>query len=706
MGNVAIFADYENLSFVLQKREFCRILHQEFGEELRKLALQHGTIEHAMMWAEWDRHLPGKRQEQSAQAILTGLGFDCLYLLRPAERSYTEQAILKKLTPHGNGLQHVFLLSGDYTFPELLAWLKVPVTLLTLAVEEPIAFPKHVKHISLLDILDRDTVCTPIHTPKGMEPAAFYIAVQRILQEELQRRNWQGMSFHMMARLLIERGLCEEEVSAQFYINQAVRENFLERTETELPTGRRVLLRPNVVDRSNDPSWQEDPEFCNAQLIWALDIILSRNPWWEYVTFSRLREELEKWSLLHNANELQQIIEQAVARGLYKLDVEEGGAPLFRKKYKYTLAPPNPESEMLRLVPRLILQTIRRLLQENPHWHGVSFSKLLDELSEHANQPELQPGQGSFWLDRQRLKEWCNFLVTIGFLHAFRGRTRPVDGEHRDPPTLLRAVPEHAWIQWVDEKPLPSGKAVEPVFDFSLEPEDPAERNLILKDLDYYRLVVVIEHYLHISNNDAVVAGWMPMSTLFHVMGRSLDRAFCNAIVRSAREKEILEIRTHDPRPGQHPARGAHLDLDNPIVTEARKRLLRCLEILQNIQDRDGTVNLYTFEEKLRQDPFFGETEEERLGWIELMREENLILLRPVHLAEVPEASNTQTQTGTPLYQCTLNFRDRYVLALLETLSPTDTLLGPETPAPKSSYTTGPKETGSPLPHEDFYKPN
>ncbi len=697
MANVAIFVDYENLSFVLQKREFCRLDHENIGGELRAYALRFGPLRQAVMWAEWDRYLPNKRQEQSAQAILTSLGFDCLYLLRPSDRSYTEQAILKKLPNGGEGLEQVILVSGDYTFPELTAELDVPTTLLTLYPEGDAAVPDKVKHLSIFDALDREAILIPLQTPHGLEPAAFYVWMQRVLQEELQRRNWQGMSFHMLARLLVERNLCEEDVEAQFYINQAVRENFLERMETDLPTGRRVLLKPTIVERANETTWVNDDEFRQTQLLWALELVLARNPWWEYVTFSRLREELEKWSLIQGANELQHAVEQSVAEGLYQLDIEEGGPPLFRKKYKYTLGNATAEAEKLRTIPRLILQTVQRLLEDNPHWHGVSFSKLLDELSEHAVNDE-HDNVASLWLDRQRLKEWCNFLVAVGFLHAFRGRTRASEGDFREPPTLLRAVPEHPWVRWLTEKEDGTEPTTVAAVQAQALENNTAERGFTLRDLDYYRLVVVIEHYLHISNNDAVVAGWMPMSTLFHVMGRSLERAFCNAIVRAAREQGIIEIRTHDPRPGQHPARGAHLDLDHPIVTEARKRLLRCVELLQEVQDRDGVANLNALEAKLAEDPYFGETREERLGWIELMREENLILVRPLSFADGVES------TGTPHHQCSLNFRDRYVLALLEILSPDGSPLSASDPTPTNF--TDQDQAPTAIPSEDFPKPN
>jgi hypothetical protein len=454
----------------------------------------------------------------------------------------------------------------------------------------------------------------------------------------------------MLARLLVERGLCEEDNEAQFYINQAVREGFLERSDSDLPTGRRVLLKPTIVERGAEPVWGFGDEFRWVQLIWALDLVLARNPWWEYVTFSRLREELEKWSLVTGADELQAMVEQAVEKGIYALSIEEGGAPLFRKKYKYTLGEVGDLHRQSREIPLLVLNTMRALLEQHPHWHGVSFSKLLDEL--YAS-PTIQASPD--WIDRQRLKEWCNFLVAIGFLHAFRGRSRVVEGEMREPPTLLRLVPEHPWIVALSQSP------EEMEEDLEEGEGDANQRALVLRQLDFYRLTVVVEHYLHISNNDAVVAGWMPMSTLFHVMGRSLERAFCNAVVRSARERGIIEIRTHDPRPGQHPARGAHLDLSHPVAAEARKRVLRILEMIQQMQDRSGVANLFAIEEQLRHDDFFGESEEERIGWIDLMREENLILVR-----STPESPDSHLSRQ----QCTLNFRDRYVLALLESLYP------------------------------------
>ena len=650
MSGVAIFVDYENLSFVLQRKEYCRLNHKQIGEDLLRFAQRFEPVRWAMMWAEWDRFLPHKRQDQSAQAILTAQGFDCLYLLRPADRSYTEQAIEKKLeTLSSEDVDRIILVSGDYVFPRILAKQHSRVTLI-LAASEQISVPEGVKVLSFLEVVEQEGALIPLQTPQNMEPAAFYIWMQRVLQEELKRRTWNGMSFHMLARLMVERGMCEEDVEAQFYINQAVREGFLERSETELPTGRRVLLKPTVVERALEPAWSFDEEFRWVQLVWALEIILSRNPWWEYVTFSRLREELEKWSLMSSADELQQIVEQAVEKGIYALEVEEGGAPLFRKKYKYTLGTAEDLYRRCREVPALVLATMQRLLEQNPHWHGVSFSKLLDEL---VAEPALQAMQD--WLDRLRLKEWCNFLVAIGFLHAFRGRPRAFEGEMRDPPTLLRLVPEHAWVQHLSQKP-------EEIDDeAALDAEtDALSRTLTLRPLDFFRLTVVVEHYLHISNNDAVVAGWMPMSTLFHVMGRSLDRAFCNAVVRSAREKGIIEIRTHDPRPGQHPARGAHLDLKHPVAEEARARVLRILEMIQQMQDRSGVADLSVIEEKLRHDDFFGESEEERQGWIDLMREENLILVRTT-----PEIGETAARS-----QCTLNFRDRFVLALLESLYP------------------------------------
>ena len=657
MSGVAIFVDYENLAFVLQHREYCRLNHHQIGEELLEYSRGFGALKKAFMWAEWDRFLSSKRQEHSAQALLTEQGFDCLYLLRPSDRSYTEQAILKKIGD-GEGLDRIILVSGDYFFPKILSDLKTNITLITVSDEDrhssavDLATFPHAEWRQFQDIISSKDALIPLQTPHGMDPAAFYIWMQCALQEELRRRNWRGMSFHMLARLLVERSICEEDIEAQFYINQAVREGFLERLETELPTGRRVLLKPTIVERSHDPIWSFDEEFRWVQLVWALDLILERNPWWEYVTFSRLREELEQWSLVKGADELQQMVGQAVERGIYNLTIEEGDPPLCRKKYKYTLGDIDARRKRMQEIPALILRIMRSLLKENPHWHGVSFSKLLDELADH---PQLE--EGMMWVNRQRLKEWCNFLVAIGFLHAFRGRPRLIDGELRDPPTLLRVVPEHAWVQHLDQM---GDKATETRTAEPEETDNNWRRDLTLRELDYYRLVVVIEHYLHISNNDAVVAGWMPMSTLFHVMGRSLDRAFCNAVVRSAREKGIIEILTHDPRPGQHPARGAHLDLDHPLVGEARKRLLALLEICQTLQDRNNIVDLYTLENRLQQDEFFGDNEEERLGWIELLREENLIMVRPMAIPE--------TTDGSMRYQCTLNVRDRYVLALLESL--------------------------------------
>lgn len=659
MAKVAIFIDYENLTFVLQRREYSRLNHQQVGEELKRYAQSFGTLGQAVMWAEWDRYLPGKRQEQSAQALFTELGFDCLYLLRPSDRSYSEQSILKKLPEGGKDYERVILVSGDYAYPEVLDAAEVPVTLISVYPEQLSVTEDDVELVSFYDVVDTEAALTPLQTPHGMEPAAFYIWVQRVLQEELRRRNWNGMSFHMLARLLVERGLCEEDLEAQFYINQAVREGFLERNETELPTGRRILLKPTIVERTADPVWSLDEEFRWTQLVWALDLILERNPWWEYVTFSRLREELEKWSLFSGADELQRAVEESVERGIYHLDIEEGGPPLFRKKYKYTLGKETGLMDKLRELPKIVLQVIRQLLEQNPHWHGVSFSKLLDELA----QLPTEDGPDALWLDRQRLKDWCNFLIAIGFLHAFRGRSRVIEGELRDPPTLLRLVPEHPWVQRLDE----GDKEFTPRTDGTTHDDNDGEyglgetRTFALRDLDFYRLIVVIEHYLHISNNDAVVAGWMPMSTLFHVMGRSLERAFCNAVVRTARERGIIEIRTHDPRPGQHPARGAHLDLSHELVEEARTRLMHILDMLQNFQDRTGFADLYALEARLREDEMFGESEEERLGWIDLLREENLILVRPV---TSPEGD------GAPRFQCSLNFRDRYVIQLLETLFP------------------------------------
>jgi hypothetical protein len=656
MGKVAIFVDYENLTFVLQRREYSRLNHHQVGTDIQQYASQFGDIDKAVMWAEWDRYVSGKRQEQSAQALLTELGFDCLYLLRPSDRSYTEQSIIKKLPNGGSGYERVILISGDYAYPELLGYLKTEVTLVAAQTDQMALPGGGVDLVSFHDIIDQEKALTPLQTPHGLEPAAFYIWMQRVLQEELRRRNWNGMSFHMLARLIVERGLCEEDLEAQFYINQAVREGFLERSETELPTGRRILLKPTIIERSTDPVWSFDEEFRWAQLIWALDLILERNPWWEYVTFSRLREELEKWSLFSGADELQRSVEESVEKGIYTLSIEEGGAPLFRKKYKYTLGQTESLYDKVRDIPKMVAQVVRKLLLENPHWHGVSFSKLLDELGHQSSNED--PNNNAMWLDRQRLKDWCNFLIAINFLHAFRGRSRVIEGELRDPPTLLRLVPEHPWVQQID-----AGNAPQASQDNQHEDEDNDEsRAFTLRDIDFYRLVVVIEHYLHISNNDAVVAGWMPMSTLFHVMGRSLERAFCNAIVRAAREKGVLEIRTHDPRPGQHPARGAHLDLQHPYVEQARERLMHILEMLQNFQDRSGYADLYALEARLREDEMLGESEEERLAWIDLMREENLILVRPI--------APTDGSDGATRYQCTLNFRDRYVLRLLESLFP------------------------------------
>ncbi len=653
MAGVAVFVDYENLIFILQRREYSRLHHQKIGEALLKYARQFGEIQQAVMWAEWDRFHPNKRQEQSAQALLTEQGFDCLYLLRPSDRSYTEQAIIKKLSNGGKDLEHVILVSGDYVFPDLLTQLRTKATLILVS-KSGVSVPGkgRVQLMELKELPESEDFFATVKTPHDMDETAFFIWMQKVLQEELNRRAWQGMSFHMLARLLVERNLCEEDLEAQFYINQAVREGFLERMERELPTGRRILLKPTTVDRGDSFAWQNDEEFRWVQLIWALEMILARNPWWEYVTFTRLREELEKCSLSVVGDDLQKLVAQAVEKGIYRLIIEESEPPLFRKKYKYTFGDAHKLRKKVYEIPLLILRTMRFLLEENPHWHGVSFSKLLDELVEH---PQITAGDE--WIERQRLKEWCNFLVSIGFLHAFKGRPRVVEGELRDPPTLLRIVPEHQWVQYLNAQEV---KETQPNLEDHDE-EGGLEQKFALKPLDYYRLVVVIEHYLHISNNDAVVAGWMPMSTLFHVMGRSLDRAFCNAVVRSAREKGIIEIRTHDPRPGQHPARGAHPDLDHPISLEARKRLLRLLDLIQHLQDRNGIVELEMLQEKLREDPFFGETEEERLGWIDLMREENLILIR------LMTSNNEELR-----YQCTLNFRDRYVLTLLDLLESMD----------------------------------
>ncbi|MEM1009080.1 MAG: hypothetical protein AAGJ35_08755, partial [Myxococcota bacterium] len=292
------------------------------------------------------------------------------------------------------------------------------------------------------------------------------------------------------------------------------------------------------------------------------------------------------------------------------------------------------------------------------HWHGVSFTKLLDALDE---QKELQ--QLEEWLDRQRLKEWCNFLVEVGVLHAFRGRARLTSqnsGESREVPTLLRMVPEHVWVKHIRGDL--SEEQVPPRMHHRSMPErvTGSQNAFVLRALDFYRLIVIIEHYLHISNNDAVVAGWMPMSTLFHVMGRSLERSLCNAIVRAARDRQLIDIRTHDPRPGQHPARGVHLALEHELTGEARARVLKILELIQTIQDQTGVAELAQVEAQIRHDEFFGDTEEERVGWVALMREENLLLVRPT--SDAPD--------GEEELQCTLNFRDRYVLVLLESLYP------------------------------------
>ena len=652
MANVALFVDYENLSFVLQRQESCRLNHAVIGEELLKYAETFGSPIQRVMWAEWDRFSPLKRQEQSAQAILTRQGFDCLYLLRPADRSYTEQAILEKLNARLSDIDHVVIVSGDYPFPSVLA-LDVPTELLLVAPDNARHQFEHMSHVNvhkIQDVLDNKEALQSIQIPQGLELTAFYIWIQRVLQEELRRRNWNGMSFHMLARLLLERGLCDEDMEAQYYINQAVRDGFLERMETELPTGRRVLLKPTIVEQSSEPVWSFDDEFQWAQLIWALSIILERNPWWEYVTFSRLREELEKWSLAPNADVLQKLIEQAVEAGIYELHVEEGGPPLYRKKYKYTLGDGAKEHDRALLIPRLVRDVMKSLLEQNPHWHGVSFSKLLDKLNEH---PEI--ANNDVWIDRLRLKDWCNFLVAIGFLHAFRGRSRMVDGEFRDPPTLLRIVPDHSWIQHLQLLDDKDNKTE----DAPVAPVNNPARVLDLKQIDYYRLIVIIEHYLHISNNDAVLAGWMPMSTLFHVMGRRLERAFCNAIVRSAREKGIIEIRTHDPKPGQHPARGAYLALEHPTVEKARQHVLRLLEMVQTLQERHGKVEMSRLKAEMNSDPLFENATHEHKIWLELLQEENLLLVRAPAGGESDEA-----------LECNLNYRDRYVLALLDTLYP------------------------------------
>jgi hypothetical protein len=102
------------------------------------------------------------------------------------------------------------------------------------------------------------------------------------------------------------------------------------------------------------------------------------------------------------------------------------------------------------------------------------------------------------------------------------------------------------------------------------------------------------------------------------------------------------------------------LDLKHPVAEEARARVLRILEMIQQMQDRSGVAELSVIEEKLQQDDFFGESEEERQGWIDLMREENLLLVRTT-----PDIAETAIRS-----QCTLNFRDRFVLALLESLYP------------------------------------
>jgi hypothetical protein len=658
MSSVGIFVDYENLCLTLQRRERSRVNHEIVGKELLEFASRFGHIAEAVAWAEWDRFIPTNRKEQSAQAILSLLGYDCRYLIHSGDRQHTESTILKGIPLEGEEFDSLVLVTGDYDFSFLLQQLLCPTVLL--GVRGALSAPEDSTQLYYFqDEISHGEGLIPIQTPNGMEPTAFYIWMQRVLQDELRRRHWKGMSFHMLARMLVERGLCQEEIDAQFHINQAVREGFLERHEADFPTGRRVLLSPTVVDRTAEISWEEDDEFLMVRLIWALELIMARNPWWEYVTFSRLREEMERWQFTSGAEETQQLVERAVEEGIYRLTMEEGGPPLYRKKYKYTFGPITPLHQPARDIPLAIIETVRSLLDENPRWSGVSFSKLLEELPQHPLIEDLLDS-----VDRNNLKHWCNFMVSVGALHAFRGRTRVVNGEMRDPPTLLRVIPEHPWVQYLDQSPEESSQKNKNSNSSSPEEWRGSPSQRAIQDLEFYRLVVVIEHYLHISQNDAATAGWMPMSTLFKVMGRSLDRAICNAVVRAAREREILDIRTHDPRPGQSPPRGAHLDPDHPFVTATREGVRHFLHLIQNIQDLEGFADYEAIKKEVSQTPLFGENPEERLGWFSLMRGENLITVRPVPLQ--PDAPDSPVQ-----YRCSLNFRDRYVLALMEpTLHP------------------------------------
>ncbi len=651
MEAVSIFVDFENATFVLQNREGKQFIPRLFGEKLKKFAENFGKVEKALIWAEWNKFSSPFSQERAIPLILGEQEFDCIYLPNSSDRNYIERSINKLLTPAAEKEETIVLVSGDYLFENLLQNFKNKKFILLLVGEVPASFPwENAEVRQLWEVLEKEEVTADIELPSNLNMADFFIQLQRLLKEELQRRRWDGMSFHMLSRLMVENMMANNESEAQYYINHAVYKGFLERFESELPSGQRILFKPTIIEHFTDESvWKED-EFVFAQLVWAFDIIFHQNPWWEYVTFSRLREELARWSLIKPHHNLQLVVENAVEKGILNLTIEDSDPYSNRKKYKYTLGDVESFSPLLRLLPRTIVKTVRNLLRENPSWSGVSFNKLLESVErEILHDPQFT--QRNIWLDRITLKNWSNFLCDLGVLHAFRGRPRIVQGEIKESPTLVRVVPEHPWVKLIDAQ------------NSYGQPPSASSHYSKIKDIHLYRLIILIEHYLYISDNDAVLAGWMPMATIFKVMGRSLERNFCNAIVRTGNDRKIIEIRTYDPRPGQHPPRGAQLNFGHPMIREARKKLIRCLKIFLQIQDENSEVSLEKFREHIADDPFLGETVEERLEWIDIMRQENLIILKPKTNREEP---------GKLEYSCNLNIRDRYILFLLDSIQSQD----------------------------------
>ena len=652
--SVSVFIDYENAVFVLQNREGRQFTHRAFAAQLLEFSKQYGNLDKAIIWAEWNKYEPHLPQEKSLPAILGELGLECIYMPNPSDRSYIESSIRRLLRATPDRDEMIILMSGDYPFRELTEdFPGKKFLLLTVSELEDKQTVPNVEHKLLWEVLSKEEVSSPIQLPPNVDAAEFFIKLQRLLKEELQRRRWEGMSFHMLARLMVENNLANSESDAQYYINQAVYKGFLERFEATLPSGSRLLFKPTIIEHSPPDSIWKGEEFIFAQLVWAFDLILWENPWWEYVTFSRIREELNKWSLLKPQTDLQLVIESAIKKGILSLSIEEIDKTTQKKRYKYTLGDIDQINPLLRRLPKLIVETVQELLDSNPSWSGVSFSKLLDALEKKIAKEAEKLGS-NFWLDRNTLKNWCNFLCDLGVLHPFRGKARLIDGELREPPTLVRVVPDHPWVKLIQSHYKKQREVLEP----------PSQKKKI-RDIHLYRLIVLIEHYLYISDNDAVIAGWMPMATIFKVMGRSLERNFCNAIVRACSDRKIIEIKTFDPRPGQHPPRGAQLNFSHPMIREARKRLLRCLQIFQNLQDQYSEVPLSAFKEALAQDPLLGESREDRLEWLDIMRQENLIGLRPN--APISEPGKLQ-------YHCYLNIRDRYILFLLDSLNSEETL--------------------------------